>query len=204
MSILLFFSITILPSCSLKQDPKLYEVEIEDDFKFQMAQAMAYTAAAFMELDKGDVDKTVNFLIKVGEAVAEVQYSEGKSSIARYDLALKEYSQADATFYYLWEQYHSFDGKVHFGEFIKQPKDGDFSVWTTTEKNSDIRVTFKINKKPEFQVVLDEKDLQVYLTNLTSAHYEDHLNSAIESAIDEAIDEAVDEALLDLDTYDEW
>lgn len=195
-SLLLLSSIVIAQSCSVVQNPELWKVEIEDAYKFQMAQAMAYTAAAFMELDENEVDAAIKAVIMSADAIAEQHYSDGESNVARYNLSLKEYSQMDATCYYLWEQYHNFDGKVNFGEFIKQPKDGDFSVWMSTEKNSDIRVTFKINKKSEYQVAVDDKDLQVYITNLTSAHYEDRLNSAIESAVDEALYEII--------TNDEW
>ncbi|MBR4564210.1 MAG: hypothetical protein IKO26_07155 [Paludibacteraceae bacterium] len=45
------------------QNPELWKVEIEDAFKFQMAQAMAYTAVAFMELDNDEVDAAVNAVI---------------------------------------------------------------------------------------------------------------------------------------------
>ena len=202
-SLLSLLLIAIVQSCSVVQNPELWKVEIEDDYKFHMAQAMAYTAAAFMELDEDEVDAAVNSVIKSADAMAEQHYSKGESNVARYNMVLKEYSQKDAICYYLWEQYHSFDGKVNFGEFVKQPKDGDFSVWMTTEKNNDIRVTFKIhtvNNKFEYQVAVDDKDVQVYITNLTSAHYEDRLNSAIESVVDDA----VNDALLEILTDDEW
>ena len=202
-SLLSLLLIATVQSCNVEQNPELWKVEIEDAYKFQMAQAMAYTAVAFMELDNDEVDAAVNAVIKSADAMAELHYSKGESNVARYYLALKEYSQKDNICYYLWEQYHSFDGKVNFGEFVKQPKDGDFSVWLTTEKNSDIRVTFKIrtvNNNDEFQVAVDDKDLQVYINNITSAHYEDRLNSAIESAVDDA----VNDALIDILTDDEW
>ena len=74
----------------------------------------------------------------------------------------------------------------------------------TTEKNSDIRVTFKIhtvNNNYEFQVAVDDKDLQVYINNITSAHYEDRLNSAIESAVDDAVNDALIDILTDDERY---
>ena len=173
-SLLTLLLIATVQSCNVEQNPELWKVEIED-----------------------------NAVIKSADAMAELHYSKGESNAARYYMALKEYSQKDNICYYLWEQYHSFDGKVNFGEFVKQPKDGDFSVWLTTEKNNDIRVTFKIrtvNNNDEFQVAVDDKDLQVYINNITSAHYEDRLNSAIESAVDDA----VNDALIDILTDDEW
>ena len=200
-SLMLLLSIAIVQSCSVVQNPELWKVEIEDAYKFQMSQAMAYTAAAFMELDEDNVDASVQLIVASATEIAEQRNDDGEKDVAMYKLALDEYYQMDETCRYLWEQYHNFDGKVNFGEFVKQPKDGDFSVWTTTEKNSDIRVTFKINKKFEYQVAVDDKDLQVYISNLTSAHYEDRLNSAIESAVDDAVNEALLEVLSD---DDEW
>ena len=201
-----FALIAIMQSCSVVQDPENWKKEIEDAYKIQISQAMAYTAAAFMELDENEVDIAISMLAASADAIEKQKNDDLKDwdDIEKYKLALEKLKSEDATCYYLWEQYHQLDGKVKFSDFVKQPKDGKYSVYTTTEQSNDIRVTFKINKAMEWEVALDEKDLQVYLTNLTSAHYEDHLNSAIESAIDEAIYEAVDEALLEVFTDDEW
>ena len=197
--------IAIVQSCSVVQDPENWTKEIEDAYKFQISQAMAYTAAAFMELDEDEVDAAVKVVTMTADAFEQQKTNDLKDwdDIEKFKLSLDQWKSIDNTCYYLWEQYHSFDGKVNFSEFVKQPKDGDFFVWITTEKNSDIRVTFKIhivNDKYEYQVAVDDKDLQVYINNITSAHYEDRLNSAIESAVDDA----VNDALIDILTDDEW
>ena len=157
-----FLSIVVLHSCTIVQDPDMWQVEIADSYKFQMAEAVVY--AAFMAFGLEDeVDESVIMIEKYAITIEEEKTEALESDVAKYKLALEKLCNQDEVCHTLWETYHELDGKVRFSGFIKQPNDGNYSVWTAIEKHCNIRVTFKINKLMDWSLELDEDDFHEFI-----------------------------------------
>lgn len=166
-------------------------VEIEDAYRMQIASSLAYIDATYDELDEEEIDMAIAAIDMTATDIATEKYNKGETNVPKYKLSLQQWQSEDPTCYYLWDLYCQQEGMVKFGEFVKQPKENDYSVWISTEKTNDIRVTFKINKKGKWEVVVDKKDLQVYLTDFINKHYEDHINTSIESTVDDILYDAL-------------
>lgn len=68
----------------------------------------------------------------------------------------------------LLQMYNSLD--VKFSEFVEQPQNDGFSVWTATEENTGIKVTFKNNSAMEWNLELDEETLVAYMTKVAEKY----------------------------------
>ena len=68
----------------------------------------------------------------------------------------------------LLQIYNSLD--VKFSEFVEQPQNDGFSVWTATEENTGIKVTFKNNSALEWDLELDEETLVAYMTKVAEKY----------------------------------
>lgn len=61
----------------------------------------------------------------------------------------------------LKEEYDDID--VNFGKFVPCHDESGYAVYQALERNTDIKVTFKINKYFDYLVVLDANDVQRHL-----------------------------------------
>ena len=151
----------MLPSCSVLKDPETWAVEIEDSFRAQLALTFSYVI-----YDEDVVDAFVDKL----DAEAEKAYDESgikEADCPKYKLALEKMAKDDELAADFLKGYNSFD--VEFSEWKEQPQEDGYSVWTSTEQNTGITVTFKNNSMLEWSLELDEETLMAYCENLSAA-----------------------------------
>lgn len=151
----------ILPSCGSIQGPENWTVEIEDSYRVQMALGFDY-----LVYDEDAVDELADAV----EELATKQYDANllEENVAQYKLALEQMAPNNAGAAELLQIYNSLD--VNFSEFVEQPKNDGFSVWTATEENTGIKVTFKNNSALEWDLELDEETLVAYMTKVAEKY----------------------------------
>lgn len=147
----------VMISCSGDpKAPKEWNMEIEDDFRAEVAVGIMY--AIFDEaqlndladkLDEGRADQLIKHLFD--------------DHIAACKLTLEEWAETDGASKQCLEVYNALD--VDFGEWTKQEDKDGYGVWTAVEKNSDIKVTFTNNLEQDYDwdLYLDDDDYEAYV-----------------------------------------
>ena len=151
----------MLPSCGVLEDPDTWAVEIEDSYRAQVALAFGY--AVYEE-------ESVDAFAEKLEAEAEKANDESgilDGDCPKFKLALEKMSKEDEMAADILDGYNKLD--VKFSEWTKQPKEDGFSIWTATEENSGVKVTFKNNSMLEWDLDLDEESLVAYFENIVAA-----------------------------------
>ena len=145
----------ILPSCGAIQGPENWTVEIEDSYRVQMALGFDY-----LVYDEDAVDELADAVEELATKYYDVNL--WKENVAQYKLALEQMAPNNAGAAELLQIYNSLD--VKFSEFVEQPQNDGFSVWTAIEENTGIKVTFKNNSALEWDLELDEETWVAYMT----------------------------------------
>jgi len=153
---LVVLSTVLFPSCSTIQGPDNWMVDIEDDFRMQIATGLSY--ALYNE-------KLVDDCIEQIEKVATEKNNESlEADFAKYKAALEELSKENILANDINSYYSQI--KCDFTEFEVLPNEDGYSVWKSKETNSDITVVFKINKSLDWSVELNEEEYVSYLSKL--------------------------------------
>ena len=173
----------LLPSCGVLEDPDTWAVEIEDSYRTQVALAFGYAV-----YDEKSVDA---FAEKLD---AEAEKANDESDILdgdcpKFKIALEKMAKEDEMAADILDGYNKLE--VKFSKWAKQPKEDGFSIWTATEENSGVKVTFKNNSMLEWDLDLDEETLVAYFENIaatlgggTSTLDEDDIEDAIKQRIE--------------------
>ena len=156
-SILILSLSFVLHSCGLDQGPDVWETEIEDAFKIQVALAFDYAI-----YDEDAVDELAELIDNTADKKAE-EYSLSKTDIAKYKLALEELAPNNAGAAELLKLYNSIE--PHFTEWEKCPKEDGYSIWKSTEQVTEIKVTFKNNKALDWDLELEEESFAKFITD---------------------------------------
>lgn len=155
----------IFTSCSLLQDPDLWRVEIEDAFRANLVcSAFTYFSAFIPFIGQQQIQQYMDKLDDVANQIAEEH--SGDSDVAKYKMALERLASTDIVFSELKECYDAVD--VNFGRFSPCPDESGYAVFRALERNSNIKVTFKINKSLDYLVVLDADDVQRFCERETA------------------------------------
>lgn len=155
----------IFTSCSLLQDPDLWMVEIEDAFRAEIVRSELMCISFFMPSEfQQDVQQIMDELDTMAEQIAEEH--SGDSDVAKYKMALEKLILTDTEYSFLKDGYDKID--VNFGKFSPCPAESGYAVFRALERNTNIKVTFKINKSLDYLVVLDADDIQQYFAREVS------------------------------------
>lgn len=151
----------LLASCNSLQSPDMWMVEIEDSFKTQVLFGCAYLSGIDEELIDLSIDKVENL-------ASEINDNSGlQADVAMYAQAMQQLAPTDDIVNAIYKEYQQ--TTLNFSEFTACPDEGEFSVWKSTELETNIDVTFKINKLLQWEVIIDEEDFTNYLMKLLEA-----------------------------------
>lgn len=150
----------LFTSCGVLEDPDTWAVEIEDSYRAQLTLAFAY---AIHEED------AVDAFAEQFDAEAQIAYDERgffDGDCPKFKLALEKMAVNDEFAADFLNGYNKLD--VKFSKWEKQLKQDGFTIWTATEENSDIKVTFKNNSALEWDLDLDEETLVAYFESIAA------------------------------------
>ena len=145
----------LLSACNSIMGPDNYKVEIEDSYRMQVVVTFAYLTE-----DESTLDDFIIELKEKSDKIEEENSALNKPDVAKFRIALEKLSTNNNLAKELLDDYKKID--VKFSEFKKAPKEGDFYVWTATEENYGVRVTFK-NSVEEWELDVNEDDLEAYI-----------------------------------------
>ena len=145
----------LLPACSSIMGPDNYKVEIEDSYRMQVVVTFAYLTE-----DESTIEDFIIELKEESDKIEEENSALNKPDVAKFKMALEKMSPNNDLAKELLNDYKKID--VKFSEFKKAPKEGDFYVWTATEENYGVRVTFK-NSVVEWELDVNDEDLEAYI-----------------------------------------
>jgi len=152
-SILLGLISLFMISCGAIQDPDNWNVEIEDAFKAQVATRAAY--------DQFDEDVVDNFIDKLNNLADKIDENTFSIDVAKYDSAFVKLSKKSGIAESVYNRYQQIN--CDFSKFEKIEPDGNYQQWQATEKISGITVIFKINDLMDWELILNEDELNEFV-----------------------------------------
>lgn len=148
-------------SCDIAKNPQMWKDEIEDVFRYKISLATAY-------IDNYYTESMLDYIDEQFEKYADSIYNADifTEKFAMYDSTLCHYKSVDHI-EKLWADYmYDIYKKINvdFDTFKEKNKEDGLYVWESIEKNTNIKITFKIDPLSKWELTLDENDLENYLS----------------------------------------